>query len=251
MADQLFVNNVKTTLAADITSDSQTSIQVTSATGFPAPTGSQYFMIAIYDQLGGTMQEMVKCTAVSGVTCTVVRAQEGSTAQSSISAGAILIVAPPTKGSFETLQTAIAARLVAANDLSDLASAAAARGNLGLGSMATQDADDVSITGGSVAGITDLAVADGGTGASTAAAARSNLGLGSMATQAADSVAITGGSITGITDLAVADGGTGASTAAGARSNLGLGSMATAAQTISTSDPSGGSNGDVWFKVAS
>lgn len=98
-----------------------------------------------------------------------------------------------------------------ANNLSDLDSASSARTNLGLGTIATQNSNAVSITGGTITGITDLAVADGGTGASTAANARTNLGLGTIATQNADSVAITGGSITGITDLAVADGGTGAS----------------------------------------
>lgn len=98
--------------------------------------------------------------------------------------------------------------------------AADARTNLGLGTLATQNANAVNITGGAITGITDLAVADGGTGASTAADARTNLGLGSIATQNANTVSITGGSITGISDLAVADGGTGASTAAAARTSL-------------------------------
>jgi hypothetical protein len=47
----------------------------------------------------------------------------------------------------------------------------------GLGTIATQAANNVSITGGSITGITDLAIADGGTGASTAPNARINLGL--------------------------------------------------------------------------
>jgi hypothetical protein len=57
------------------------------------------------------------------------------------------------------------------------ADSASLRSTLGLGSIATQDSSSVSITGGSITGITDLAVADGGTGASTAADARTNLGL--------------------------------------------------------------------------
>lgn len=47
----------------------------------------------------------------------------------------------------------------------------------GLGTIATQAANNVSITGGSITGITDLAVADGGTGASNVSDARTNLGL--------------------------------------------------------------------------
>jgi hypothetical protein len=57
----------------------------------------------------------------------------------------------------------------------DDADASAQRTTLELGTIATQDSDDVSITGGSVTGITDLAVADGGTGASTATAGFDNL----------------------------------------------------------------------------
>lgn len=57
------------------------------------------------------------------------------------------------------------------------ATAPLARTNLGLGSMAVQYKNTVDITGGTIAGIEDLAIADGGTGASTASGARSSLGL--------------------------------------------------------------------------
>ena len=75
--------------------------------------------------------------------------------------------------------------------------AAGARTSLGLGSMATQNSNAISVTGGSASGVTLTSV---------------NL--------SSANVTITGGSVTGITDIAVADGGTGASTAAGARVNL-------------------------------
>lgn len=59
--------------------------------------------------------------------------------------------------------------------LVDDADATAGRGTLGLGTIAVQAASNVAITGGAISGITDLAIADGGTGQSEAAAAFSAL----------------------------------------------------------------------------
>lgn len=105
----------------------------------------------------------------------------------------------------------------------------------GLGTIATQASSNVSITGGSITGITDLAVADGGTGASNASGARTNLGLvigtdvlapnGSAASLTSfptfnQNTTGTASNVTGT--VAVLNGGTGATTTSGARTNLGL-----------------------------
>jgi hypothetical protein len=55
------------------------------------------------------------------------------------------------------------------------ANQSAMRTNVGSGTIVTQNSNNVSITGGSITGITDLSVADGGTGSSTASGARTNL----------------------------------------------------------------------------
>lgn len=58
--------------------------------------------------------------------------------------------------------------------------------------------------------------------------------LGTMAIQNANAVAITGGTVAGIT---------------GSINSVTPGSNATGSRTVSTGGPSGGSNGDIWYKV--
>jgi microcystin-dependent protein len=75
----VFSNNASSLLAASI-APSDTIIQVASGAAFPSPTGGDYFVIAFVDALGGL--ELAQCTARTGDLLTVVRGQEGTTAQS-------------------------------------------------------------------------------------------------------------------------------------------------------------------------
>ena len=72
-----YTNNAATTLSSGI-NNSVTSISVASSSTFPAITGSNYFYATLDDS---TNLEIVKVTAVSGTTWTVVRAQDDSTAR--------------------------------------------------------------------------------------------------------------------------------------------------------------------------
>lgn len=104
------------------------------------------------------------------------------------------------------------------------ADASAARTVIGAGTIATQDSDAVSITGGSITGITDLAVADGGTGASDAAGARTNLGAQAQNALLDDIAGLTIADGTFL--VGDANGDIVAESGADARTSLGLGTAA-------------------------
>ena len=80
MTVQLFANNAKTTLASPINA-TQTTITVAPGTGtlFPSPSSGQAFKITLFSAASATVYEICICTARSGDTLTVVRAQEGTT----------------------------------------------------------------------------------------------------------------------------------------------------------------------------
>ena len=148
MAALLFTNNATTTLSGSI-NDTQTSLTVASSGLFPVITGSDYFYATMYEVSGATEinTEIVKVTAVVGTTWTVVRGQDGTTARARTGITTVYI---------ELRWTAASSTLMLQkdNNLSDLPSVATARTNLGLGTMATQAASAVAITGGTISGVT-------------------------------------------------------------------------------------------------
>lgn len=76
---QLWTNNAKSTLASAITSSGATSLTVQPGDGglFPNPGATDFFQVTLEN---GLTREIVKVTARSADTFTIVRGQEGTTA---------------------------------------------------------------------------------------------------------------------------------------------------------------------------
>ncbi len=167
------------------------TLKVSSQTGVSIPNGSTYFLyvdgtdvrlvngtIASQNSnnvsiTGGSISNaaLSDVTVVANTSSLSVRDSDASHILS-ISVGTNL-----TANRVFTLTTGDAARTLdisagnvtistAGSNLIDDADASAQRTTLGLGTIATQNSNNVTITGGSISGITDIALADGGTGAS-------------------------------------------------------------------------------------
>lgn len=222
-------NFFETTLSTDIDA-STTTIPLSTALSFAMSTGGSdsYYLVVDYDN--STKQEVMECDGVSGSNAIVKTGGRGkakysggaSTAQSH-AAGAKVIIAPTW------------------NLESDIATAISSKFDSAGGTIS----GSVVITGAITSLGTDLAVADGGTGASNAAGARTNLGAAASGANS-DITSLSALS----TPLSVAQGGTGATSITS--KGVVIGNGTSAVTTIAPGSASNvlTSNGTDWTSAA-
>lgn len=92
---RVYVNNFETTLASGLTAG-VTSMSITSSSGLPTLSGSDFYHLTLDDGAGAI--EIVKVTARTGTTCTIVRAQESTSDQTW--ASGVVVSLRPTANSF-------------------------------------------------------------------------------------------------------------------------------------------------------
>jgi hypothetical protein len=94
---QTFANNAVTTLASNASSGT-TTLTVSSSAAFPSLSGGNWFIATLEHIVSGivTVNEIVKVTAVSGTSWTVVRAQEGTSGVAWLSGDTVALL--PTAG---------------------------------------------------------------------------------------------------------------------------------------------------------
>ena len=197
---QYIVNN---TLGYDIT------VKNSTGTGVAVPAGKSMIVF----NTGTNVVEVVTALA----TGTVIPVANGGTGvTTSTGTGSVVLSASPT-----FTGTPLAPTASPGTNTTQIATTAFVQNVAGaLGTMSSQNANSVAITGGAINGTT--------IGASTPAA-------GTFSTLTSSSVAITGGTVSGIT---------------GSINSVTVGTNGSGAKTISTSTPSGGSDGDIWYQVS-
>ena len=159
----------KTYIVKNSTTGSQ-SIQIigSSGLGVTIPNGITAYVYCdgtnFYNAISGSVGNFTVNgnLSVTGTTA-LTGALSGSTAAFS---GAISSVSPTFTGT-PTVPTATAGTNTTQAASTAFVTGAITTATGALGTMSTQNANNVAITGGSITGITDLAVADGGTGRST------------------------------------------------------------------------------------
>lgn len=112
-----FANNASSTLAAPI-SNTALSVSLAAGTGalFPNPSAGQQFALTFNDAATGLLTEVVYCTARSGDTLTIVRAQEGTVAQNWLAGDlAANLVTEGTMAAMQQTSALFPARVVTAS----------------------------------------------------------------------------------------------------------------------------------------
>jgi hypothetical protein len=211
---QYIVNN---TLGYDIT------IKNSTGTGVAVPAGKSMVVFNTGSNVVDTTSHLSSLTLGAALPVT----SGGTGVTTSTGTGNTVLSASPT-----LTGTPLAPTAAPGTSTTQIATTAFVQNVAGaLGTMSTQNANAVAITGGNVNGTT--------IGGTTAA-------VGTFSTLNTANAAITGGTITGITDLAVADGGTGASTLSANAVLLGNGTSALQTVAPSTSGNVLTSNGTTW-----
>jgi hypothetical protein len=238
----LFKNNATALLAASISS-SGTTLVLAAGTGikFPVLVSPDFFYGTIYDSAGN--YEIVKVTARTADSLTIVRAQEGTIALAFSSGDAFAQrVTAATLNDFA--QKSVNQTFTGNNTFSGTNTHSGTDNFTG-----TFTAANPTLTG--TVTIPTPTVGDNTTKAAstafvTTAVTNATGALGTISTQNSNAVNITGGSISGITDLAVADGGTGASSFASNAVLLGNGSSSFQTVAPGASGNILASNGSTW-----
>ena len=169
-------NRVNVTAPASVAANC--TVTLPSDTGTLALTSDISALSSVYQPLDAQLTDVAGLTPTDNAVIigngTNFVAESGATLKTSLG----LTIGTDVQAYSANLAAVAAVTVTSAGTaLLDDADASAQRTTLGLGTIATQAANSVNISGGAVTGITDITVADGGTGASDASGARTNLGL--------------------------------------------------------------------------